>query len=67
MQRIELRPDEQDVLRDVVNQAVAEMEIEVFRTDSHEFKDMLRHRLDLLKHVAIKIEAMDAAETVSAP
>jgi hypothetical protein len=66
MRRIELRPDEQDVLRDVVNQAVAEMEIEVYRTDSHEFRDMLRHRLDLLKHVAIKIDAMDATETVSA-
>ncbi len=66
MQRIELRPDERDVLRDVVHQAVAEMEIEVFRTDSHEFKEMLRHRLDLLKHVAIKIDAMDPAEAVSA-
>jgi hypothetical protein len=43
------------------------MEIEVYRTDSHEFRDMLRHRLDLLKHVAIKIDAMDATETVSAP
>ncbi len=66
MQQIELRPEERDVLRDVVHQAVAEMEIEVFRTDSHEFKEMLRHRLDLLKHVATRIDAMDAAAAVSA-
>jgi hypothetical protein len=56
MQRLELTSEQREVLRDTVKHAVAGMEIEVFRTDSHDFKEMLKHRLTILQQVAEKLE-----------
>ncbi len=55
MQSLEFTTEEQEVLRDVLRHAIAEIDIEVFRTDTHDFKQMLKHRRDLLEHVVSKL------------
>ncbi len=57
MQNIELTPEEQEVLRDVVQHNLTEVDVEVFRTDTHDFKEMLKHRRDILEHILTKLSA----------
>ena len=65
MQRLELTSEQREVLRDTVKHAVADMAIEVFRTDSHDFKEMLKHRLMILEQIAGKLELPVAAESLA--
>jgi hypothetical protein len=68
MQRLELTPEEQEILRDVVRQAVGQMEVELLHTDSHGFKEMLKHRRDVLEHIVERLGAptpLTAAELVA--
>jgi hypothetical protein len=58
MQRLELSPEEQEILRDVLRQAVGEMEIEVLHTDSHGFKEMLKHRRNVLEQIIERLGAL---------
>ena len=57
MQNLEFTAEEQEVLKDVLRHDIDEIEIEVFRTDTHDFKQMLKHRRALLEHMLSKLSA----------
>jgi hypothetical protein len=56
MQTVELTAEEMDVLRDVITHVIGDMNVEVFRTDRHDFKQMLKHRREVLEHVLVRLE-----------
>jgi len=51
MQTFELTTEEAEVLRDILQHNLKEMDVEVFRTDTHDFKEMLRHRSDVIQRM----------------
>ena len=51
----EFTAEETEVLLDVLRRRIAELEIEISHTHSREFREMLRHRLQLLKSMAAKL------------
>ncbi len=57
MMTLMLDPKEQEVLAQVMEHALATVEIEIRRTDHAEFKQLLKTRRDLLKDILGKIEA----------
>ena len=65
MKRLELTSEQREVLRDTVKRAVADMGVEVLHTDSHDFKQMLKHRLTILEQIAGKLEQPVGAESLS--
>jgi hypothetical protein len=64
MQPLELTREQQEVLRDTMKHAVADMEVEVLHTDSHDFKEMLKHRLKLMVQIAAKLELPISTESI---
>ncbi len=61
MQTIQFTSEELEVLRDVLRHLSQEIDVEVFRTDTHDFKLLLKHRKDILDGIANKLEAVPAA------
>ena len=57
MQTFELTAEEAEVLRDILQHNLNEVDVEVFRTDTHDFKAMLRHRRGLIEHMLAKLAA----------
>ena len=57
MQNLEFTAEEQEVLKDVLRHGIDEIDIEVFRTDTHDFKQMLKHRRALLEQMFSKLSA----------
>ena len=55
MQSIELTPEEREVISDVLNHELEAINIEVFRTDTHDFKEKLKHRRTILEHLLQKV------------
>lgn len=55
MQTIEFTMEELEVLREVLRHKIDQADVETFRTDSHDYKQMLKHRRDVLEHVLTKI------------
>jgi hypothetical protein len=55
MQAIELTTEESEVLSELLRHKLEEIDIEMFRTDTHDFKEMLKHRRDLLNTVLSKL------------
>ncbi len=60
MQTVQFTPEETDVLTEALQHMINEMEIEVFRTDSHDFKEKLKHRRDVLESLFAKIAPIPA-------
>ena len=60
MQNLELSSEEQEALRDVLQHGIAELDIEVFRTDTHAFKEMLKQRRKVLESILARIPAVPA-------
>jgi hypothetical protein len=60
MGKVELSAEEVEVLREVISHLINEMEVEVFRTDTHDFKEMLKHRREVLENVLSRLEAVPA-------
>jgi hypothetical protein len=60
MAMLELSDEEVEVLRDVVAHVIGEMNIEVFRTDTYGFKQMLKHRREVLEKVLCRLETAPA-------
>lgn len=56
MQTIEFTMEELEVIREVLRHKIEEVDIEMFRTDTHDFKQMLKHRRDVFEHMLTKIE-----------
>ena len=61
MQSIEFSMEEVELLREVLRHKIDEVDVEVFRTDAHDFKQMLKHRRDLLQHMLTKVSTVPVA------
>ena len=55
MQTLLLTDEELELLAELVQSASNQTEVEVFRTDTREFKDMLKHRRAVLKQLVAKL------------
>ena len=60
MLNTEFTAEERDVLREVLEHQINELDVEADRTDTHDFKQKVRHRRDVLKQVLAKINAVPA-------
>ena len=58
MQKLELSPEELDLLRDILQHALSEIDVEVFRTDTYDFKALLKGRRQLMEQILSKLPAM---------
>ena len=58
MHTLEFTAEELDVLREILQQYTNEMEVEVLRTDTHNFKAMLKHRREVLEHILAKLPGL---------
>lgn len=61
MQTIEFTMEEIEALRELLRHKIDEVDVETFRTDTHDFKQMLKHRRDLLEHLLAKISSAPIA------
>jgi hypothetical protein len=61
MQNFELTSEQVEVLREVLEHQISKMDVEVFRTDTHDFKEMLKHRRAVLEQVMAKLPALPLA------
>ena len=60
MHTTELSPEELEILSEVLNHEIEALNVEVFRTDTHDFKEKLKHRLAILEHLLEKVTAVTA-------
>jgi hypothetical protein len=51
MHHLELTDEELNVLKETLGNHVEEMRVELAHTDTHEFKRILKHRLEVLEHI----------------
>ncbi len=61
MQSLEFTAEELEVLREVLQRGVTEIDVEVFRTDTHEFKAILKHRREVLEKILTRISTLPMA------
>jgi hypothetical protein len=61
MQTIEFTAEELEVLSEVLRHKINEADVEMFRTDTRDFKQMLKHRRDLLEHMLTKLSSAPVA------
>ena len=61
MHRIEFSSEELEVLREMLQRSLTEVDVEVFSTDTHDFKEMLKHRRDILGRILAKVSALPLA------
>jgi hypothetical protein len=57
MQHVDFTSEELEVLRELLQHITTEMDVEVFRTDTHDFKTMLKHRRDLVERILAKLSS----------
>jgi hypothetical protein len=57
MQCIEFTTEESEVLREVLQHKLQEATVEVFRTDTYDYKQMLKHRREVLEKALAKFSA----------
>ena len=57
MQSIELTTEEMETLRGLLEHQIREIEVEVFGTDTHDFKEKLKDRRNVLSHLLEKLGA----------
>jgi hypothetical protein len=60
MMHIEMSVEEADALRQVLEHQVEQMDVEIDRTDTRDFKKMLQHRRDVLKQILGKLSPVHA-------
>ncbi len=60
MQTIELSAEEREVLHDVLEREFKEIDMEVLRTDTRDFKELLKHRRMILEQLLVKLAAAPA-------
>ena len=61
MQAIEFSDEEAEVLREILRHGLSGIDIEVFRTDSRDFKEKLKHRRQVLEQLLEKMSHAPAA------
>jgi len=59
--KLEMTSEELEVLREVLESELKEIDVEVFRTDTHDFKELLKHRRAVLEGFMAKLSAVPAA------
>ena len=57
MKRIEFTDEELEVLRELLQNQDHVMDVEILRTDTHGFKEMLKHRREVLEKILSKLPA----------
>ena len=55
MERIELNSEEIEILCEVLQHNLAEIDLEIFRTDTREFKERLKHRRAALERILTRL------------
>jgi phenylalanine-4-hydroxylase len=58
MQRIEFTMEEIELLREILQHKIDEVDVEMFRTDTHDFKQMLKHRRQLLERLRTRFSSV---------
>lgn len=58
MQNLQLSVEEAEALQEVLRRIVAELDLELLHTDSREYKQVLKHRRELLDGVSGKLNSM---------
>ncbi|MBD3315600.1 MAG: hypothetical protein GF344_07420 [Chitinivibrionales bacterium] len=58
MDSLELSHEEEEVLDELLHSAISDLRAEIAQTDSPDFKDRLRERKDILKKIALRLEAL---------
>ncbi|HYG35864.1 MAG TPA: hypothetical protein VEC99_13820 [Clostridia bacterium] len=61
MQTLKLTNEEVEVLREILQHSMSEMDIEIFRTDTHDFKVMLQRRREIIDGILERIAHVPAA------
>lgn len=57
--QLNLTPDEASELRELLASALSDLRMEIARTDTHDFRERLHHREELLKRVLDALETSD--------
>jgi hypothetical protein len=60
MQTIEMSAEEREVLYEVLEREFKGIEQEVFRTDTRDFKELLKHRRTVMEGLMVKLAAVPA-------
>jgi hypothetical protein len=58
---MEFTSEEAEVLREVLQHGLSEIDVEVFRTDTRDFREMLKHRRVILEKILEKLSAAPVA------
>jgi hypothetical protein len=61
MKTLKLTAEEAEVLREVLQHGRDQIDIEVFRTDTHDFKELLKHRRELLDQMLARLAEVQMA------
>ncbi len=61
MQNLELAPEEVEVLQEVLDHERNELDVEIFRTDTHDFKVKLKHRREIVDQIMSRLSALQMA------
>jgi hypothetical protein len=61
MKTLVLNPEEERILAEVLERHVHDLDMEVAHTDSREFREMLRHRRDVLSHMQGRVQSLARA------
>ena len=61
MQTVEFTTEELAVLRDLLERATHDIDIEVLRTDTHDYKEMLKRRRNLLENILSRVSSVRMA------
>jgi len=56
MTNLELTAEEQKLLKETLERGRRDLEMEVLHTDSRDFKEMLKHRKEVLDHLLGKLQ-----------
>ncbi len=55
MERLELNSEEIEVLCNVLQHNLEEIGVEIFRTDTRDFKERLKHRREVLERILMRL------------
>ncbi|MCU0787598.1 MAG: hypothetical protein MUC91_05315 [Verrucomicrobia bacterium] len=58
MTHLELTAEEQKLLRETLERGIRDLDMEVLHTDSRDFKEMLKHRKQVLDHLLGKLKGV---------
>ena len=61
MQTVTLMPEETEALRQLLQHALTEMDVEVHRTDNLDYKRMLKSRRDAMEQILLKLGPLPTA------